>query len=644
MKATVIYLFIIVSCLNFGLVVNLKLSYNPNDLRLQYKSEILTNLLASLLKLEQYDILLSFLRAESSDFTANYCNSWKSSDDTDKILKIMENYKIGKIGKEALADLLLPDCFAKSPFLVINLTEEQIRLIPKSFLEVKDFPVHLLINDNLEVTLQSSVMLQPFNPRIKWSEWILYPGFDFWHCSTSPFFYRFAWQFVDFGTFYQLSEGKKKCLLEWLVNEQNPEDFSKLPDEDVLMRILTLFSWNSPELPSLLPVLKERLLKWPMKSPSIRLCFDLLDSMADYPKWDPIDLLFRVISILEPYVLDHLIIGDWFIGILSLWKENLKSFKPSDTRNDDKFQKLFNFVLNRLEISFQGVLKFTLLFDSSMKPLIVAKMVVKYKNHLKSFYQEYPNFFQEESSTIIPLSIRWKTLLKRKRTFSTFHGPFLLRSSLDAKYSNTDEQEDFLFYIADNFRRGTDDLPSVSLNPAISFKRRILSFKCMTTLFLQSVKNIPFWFESKDQSKVIPTPKFPNLFWELLGYFLVQAASLNVSIPFFLQRDFFLEMMKPESSTSYIQALADPFRECQAENVNFLVKNLMERFTVASIISPERHEAAAPVAFQGIKIDCNALVSKIYQNGMKSMRKGINHVLKPFIFTPEELYFIIFKE
>jgi hypothetical protein len=194
--------------------------------------------------------------------------------------------------------------------------------------------------------------------------------------------------------------------------------------------------------------------------------------------------------------------------------------------------------------------------------------------------------------------------------------------------------------MADKFRRGIEDLPQISLNPAlISFKLRLVSFKSMTRLFLMSITGIPDWFQKLDDGSIIPLPKFPDLFWELLGYFMIQSVILNVPIPFKLQRRFFYEMMKEDISFFYIQKLSEPFKELKTEKCSVLSLNLVNRFTLSSIFAtsetPNQTDHVTDFSLQAFEL---------YYKGMKSMRRGVNYVLEPFKFSADELYLNLFKE
>ena len=607
-------------------------------MRLTRKPEKITELLESLLRTDHFDLLARIIGTEASDFKTLYCNIWKSADISDLFYKIWDGYDSGAVDRQLLRDLMLPECISKSYFTILNMSKEMIQSLPHSMLQAKDFPFNLLRfkGSVLEEIIRKAIYDQPQDPKIKWSNWIM-NDLDFAKCPKSSIYYNFAWQLITPNEYLTLPEYKANCFIEWLLLETD-SDFMKISDEEALIRTLTLISWKSYTTSSALFTITRRINQRAYDSAGVVLIKDLLKlGGPNDPEWN-LNVLFRVISCLETNVI---FVGDWFIGILGLWQSVLKSLVP------DKFglrilDKILQFVLFTLQPTFQGVTRLPELFDSSMRSFIEKRVYERFKNEIKYFYREYPTFF-EEKFTLIHLNIRITTFLRKKRVFSSSHGPFLLNSDFDMNIYRANGAKDFMLFIGDRIRNGVEDLSRTSLNAALfSFAGTVLSFKSMTKLFLLSFSEIPDWIQVKrinEKDYLIPTPYCPNLMWELLGYFLIQARILNIKIDFVLDKKFFLEMINPIDQQKYIKRLSEIYRESQKNEIRILSMNFMDRFTVASVTSLDDYST-----LRNSPIECQNLVFELFRKGMECMRKGFAHVLESTKFTPEELYKFIFNE
>lgn len=625
--------YLIFALLTVNVIKGLKIFFDPNKMMVKENPSDLRDLMLGLFKVEYYEVLLSFLRTQASDYTKIYCDSWNK---LKAFSKISKSYSSGKINKSQLRDLLLPECVKISHISLNNLNENQIRLIPRSLLQVESFPVQYLLIDNLEIVLNLAVSDRPHNPKICWSSWILNPELDFHTCPKSTFFYKFGWQLVNHIQFPKLSDMKQRCLMEWLLNESE-EDFMKNSDENIMMRSLTLFAWNSPVKSK--HQFKKRLSK--------RFCSN--SSMILSKKFIreenfeiSISLLIRIISILESGDLNQLI-GDWFIGILGIWRESLNDLRLEDNEKLIYLQKIFTFLFDSIEINFEGLRRIKKLFHETLQPFIEEKIIKKFsKENLTEFYREFPDYFQY-NFPLISLEIRFNSFLRNRRAF---HKDYDTLFQLNYKYFDTEPinlnlHQNFLEILSENIRNGVEDLERISLNPeTIKLNEKIISFEDMTKYFLISVTKIPNWFFPKtiteDNSFIFPSPIISDLFWELLGYFMIQSKILDIPIPFKICREFFLEMMKSEPSNEFIEKVSDPFKLCPINHVSVLSRNLNYRFTISSIYLSSESSSH-------LTDNSKNLASKLYIQGMKSMRKGINHVLGSFKFLPEELYLFLFN-
>lgn len=610
-------------------VDNLRINFDPNVLRLSKSSEELNDLLEILLRTENYELLRQILKTEASDFVPIYCNTWKTYSNSDLIFHIWDGYFSGKIDEETLNELMLPECLAKSYFTIINLTKQIIKAFPRSILQVADFPYQLLMPSILETILKQAIQAKTRDPKVKWSSWIMSDGLDFKRCPVSAVFSAFGWQMISPSEFLALSEQKSNCLINWLLMERET-DFMKLSDVEILMRTLTLISWKTFKSTSALYSILRRVNYKSNSSTSQSLTRIFLNiGGPNDPEWT-LDILKETISVLECF--EGALIGDWFIGILNLWKNALKSITlPSD------IYRILQFALFTLEPTYLGASKLPELFDPSMRAAVESIVYERFKNDIKSFYREYPTFFQVNFA-MIPLKIRLNTLLRRHRSF----GPVRQASELDMKVFWDIGVKEFLLFLGDKLRRGVDDLGPNYFVP-LRFGGKALSFKILTELFLLSFRNMPEWFKViknvNGKDHIIPMPVVPDLFWELLGYFLVQARISNVNLDFVIERKFFLETMKPVAAREFLRTLSETFFKTKINNLRILSMNMMNRFTVSSVIPYEDYHP-----FDDSWIDCRSLVYQLFRKGMKSMQNGMLKLLDPVNLTPEELYIIIFNE
>ena len=509
----------------------------------------LLSLFASLNDSQNFRVLALILQTESSDFIPIYCNLWRNSDDSEMISRIWEAFKRKEIDLRDLDELLVPECITKSTITLINLTDRMIRIIPQSFLQVKDIPVHLLLGGGsvLEVILKKAVLInRPHDPRIKWFNWISSEDFDFSASFSTPFYVKYGWQLVDPESFPKLPQIKSESLLSWICDHEK-----KLTDNEILMRSLTLASWKSDK------GVKEfsRLIK--SRKQTGNLIFKILNNNEF-----TLDLLFEVIDNMNMILPndDIVVIGDWFIGILHLWENNLKGLK----KGQYEVRKLIQFVMFELDPSFHGIIKFTNLFDPQVRPLIEVKAVEKFNEtpYLKYFHREFPKYFQSPKAfKKIPLRLRWSSLLRQKRTFATNKGPFILQTKCNYKFLLGKEKY-FLIQISETFLSGVEGFGTVSLNPIpMTFDRKSISFKNFVEMFLHSVKTMSHWFTRGTGGGMTIKPQCPEYFWELIGYFLIQARILKAPIPFLLNKEFFLEMFSENQSSLYIAKLSKPFKK-----------------------------------------------------------------------------------
>lgn len=600
---------------------NLSVRFDPNHLKLTRKPSNLLSLFSSLLKMDQFAALSTFLRTESSDFIPIYCNLWRTVDTSELIPRIWETFKRGEIDQTDLSELLLPECIAKSIINLINLSDQMVRIIPHSFLEVKDVSVYLFPSV-LETILKKAILFtKPHDPRIRWFDWISSPDFDFRAPFASPFYIKYGWQLVDPEGFSTLSATKTKCLLNWINRYDKSDAISS--DKELLMRALTLASWQSVNG---IEDLSLFLIRQRQTNPTIYLSIRILTRNKL-----TIDLLLEVIKSLGGS--DILVIGDWFIGIFSLWKKHLKSLKADQI----ELETILNFVIFDLDPSFRGILKLPSLFDDQIHPLIEAKSIEKYQKgpNLKHFYREFPRFFQFHYKSI-SLQLRWSSLLRKKRTFSTAQGPFLLDQNFDLSLLHGKEA-DFLHQFASKFRNGAKNLGNIALNPvSMTFRGKFVNFRSLVEMFLIAIAETKQLFTLTADGEVIMKPDCPEYFWELIGYFLVQARILNISsVPFRLEKEFFLEMYKKTISISYIFKLVGPYQKCPMSQLLVLNMNLREKFTVISLNSDVSNDNFPHV-------NCQQAAIKLVKRGMQAMRKGIHYVLDSFNFGGEELYSILF--
>ena len=613
----------------FQLSDNLTINFDPNQLRLTQKPNNLVLFFSELVKTKQYAILAEILRTESSDFTPIYCNLWRMAENSEMIARIWEAFNRKEIKQSDFIELLVPECISKSAIILINLSEPLIEIIPNSLLQAKDASVHLLLENGsvLETILKKEVLFnRPHDPRIKWFNWISSPEFDFATPFSSPFYSKYGWQLVDQESFSKLQEVKTKCLLDW-INDYGPE----LSSKEILMRSLTLASWDNRKG---IQDFSSYLIRDLGRNNEIDLSIEILNISTE-DQWT-IELLLEVIEIISNELSeDIVIIGDWFIGILNLWRTVLESL----TSNNDFLKKIVNFVFD-LNPSFQGILKMTSLFDPEIKQLIEVKSIEKYKNgpYLKYFYREYPKHFQY-SFKMIPLKLRWSSFLRRKRIFASSQGPFLLQHKFDLSLL-LGQEKDFLLQIAGKFRNGIDDFSAVSLNPvALKFRGKSVPFKSLVEMLLKSITEAKQWLTRKTEGTVIIKPHCPEYFWELIGYFLIQAKILKIPIPFKLEKKFFLEMYQENHSISYISKLAKSFEKCPLSQSSVLNWNLRKKFTVISVTSYDI-EGDNDNAISAV--NCKQLAILLIKNGMQAMFKGINYIVGAFRFEGKELYSIVF--
>jgi hypothetical protein len=623
----------------FSSVQNIKVNFDPNHLRLTSKPENITNFFQSLIKTENFDMLTRILRTEASDFIVPYCNTWKSAENSQLINKIWLGYYQGRLNKEMMKEILLPECVAKSYSAILSLSRRQIvDSLPHSLLQVRDFPFQLLIFSVLKYITKKAIYTKPHDPKIKWSSWIVSEELEFNQCPESSIYYKFGWQLINPQEFHNISDMKAECLIKWLLLK-NDSDFLNVSDEEALMRTLTLVSWDSSYNvnSNFYCLISRKINQRSLESESdciiLTKAILILGGQND-PEWN-LNLLFRVMAFLRSKTI--IVIGDWFIGILSLWRNILLQLTAA-VEDLDFIEKILNFALFTLEPTFQGVTRLPELFHPSIRPFVEKQVYERFKHEIKSFYREYPTFF-ENCFDLIPLNIRITSFLRKKRVFSTSQGRFLLNAVFDMETFIWKGSKDFLLFLGDKLRNGIDLLSKTSLNPALySFAGELISFKRLTSLFLQSVSEISEWFHIKNidgTNFLIPTPFFPDLFWELLGYFLIQARILNLKIHLVIEKEFFLEMMDPIGSVKYIQSLSEQFKEQNMNEFRISSSNSMKRFTVASVIDLNSNT-------DGDLIDCRSLAFQLFSKGMKSMREGINHVLEPAKFSPEELYNFLF--
>lgn len=622
-------IFVILVSLFIRTTDNLRINFDPNELILTKNSEELKDLLEILLRTENYELLRQILKTEASDFVPIYCNTWKSASNSDLIFHIWDGYFAGKIDKETLNDLMLPECVAKSYFTIINLTKQIIKAFPGSILQVADFPFQLLMPKITETVLKQAIYAKPRDAKVKWSSWIMSDGLDFKSCPVSPIFNSFAWQMISPSEFMALSDQKTTCLMNWLLLERDA-DFMKLSDDEILIRTLTLISWKSLNSTSALYSIIRRVNYKSNLSTSESLTRIFLNiGGPNDPDWT-LGILMETIAVLECF--EGKLIGDWFIGILYLWKNALKNISLQSD-----IDRILRFALYNLEPTYQGASKLPELFDSSMRASVETAVYERFKDDIKYFYREYPAFFRINFA-MIPLKIRLNTLLRRQRSVGLAHQA----STFDMKAFWDEGVREFLLFLGDKLRRGVDDLGSNYIVP-LRFGGKGLSLKILTKLFLISFHNMPEWFKViknvNGKDHITPTPYVPDLIWELLGYFLVQARVSNVKIDFAIERHFFLEMMKPISSKEFLRSESEPFISTKLNDLRVLSMNLMNRFTVSSVTP---YEVYPP--FEDSWIDCRSLVYQLFRKGMKCMRNGISKFLDSINFTTEELYIIIFNE
>lgn len=620
MNIFVIVLFIAL----FQIIAGLKISFNANNLRLDFEPDVMKKLMESLLKHQYFDILAVLLEADGSDMASIYCDLWKSANNFDLISKIWDDFSSGKIEKKLFNSIMLPECIAKSSFAIINLTGEVLKSLPYSPLQVKNFPVQLLIGDTFEVILSEAVNNRPHNPKIRWSDWILGTEFDFVSCFSSPFYYKFGWQFVDSNNFFSLSETKRECMFRWIL-DKNEEEFLKLSDEEVFLRTLTIVSLECFVNTPTLVAFRERMLKRFIGTHLMALCLKILNLVNDWS----LTFLFEIMSIIET-IDPKLIIGDWFIGILSLWRRPLK-----EIIHEEIVEKLLSFIFSKLNPTIQGVLKLTGVFDASYKPFIETKVIENFID-IAPFYRECPTYF-DNTFHLIPLRTRWILLLKMRRTFFFNLGKFLLDSEIDSKPLDMDQCKNFLIILSETFRDGIEYLPQHSLNPSLLyFGNQPVSFKNGIKLFFQAI-TMKHLVKTTEDGSLILMPICPQSLWEFLGYFLIQAKILNVQVPFKLHREFFLQAMNPQSSSDYVKTLSEPFKKCKADLVPLFSHNLKNRFSIRSILST----GSFPL---NEVTDCQDIVEQLYLKGMISLQKGMNYVMNPVKFLPDEIYSIIFPQ
>lgn len=620
----------------FSLFENIKIEFDPNQLRLKNKPERITELFESLLKTGNFDLLKRILRTEASDFTIPYCNTWKSKENSDLIQNLWRRYTMGSIDKETLNELILPECVAKSYYTILNLSIQMIQSLPHSLLQVKDFPYQLLLASVLKHVLKKAIYSKPQDPKVKWSSWIVREELDFIECPDSLIYCQYGWQQISPQEFQSISESKSNCLIKWLLSVETGPDFMKISDEEALIRSLTLISWKSTlALHSSMSIIRK--IDQRTRTSSESDCAKLTKEIFTLGESDwNLGLLLRVMTFLKPEII---LISDWFIGILSLWQNNLKILKSFEQVHLSILDSILQFALFTLQPTFQGVTKLPELFDPSLRPFIEKQVHERFKDEIKSFYREYPTFFQYNFGAI-PLNIRLSSFLRKKRVFSSSNGHFLLNNDYDMELFEKLESKSFLLFIGDKLRNGINDLSRTSLNPALySYAGKLLSFKSLTKLFLLSIAEMTDWFQIKrmhGKNYAIPMPTCPDLLWELLGYFLIQARVLNEKIDLVLEKEFFLEMMSPKSSKVYIKSLAKSFSERTVSETVILSLNMHNRFTVASI-TKTKYES-----YDEEWIDCENLAFRLFCKGMKFMQNGINYVLESTKLTPEELYNFIF--
>ena len=92
----------ILSSLLLSSFENVKINFDPNNLRLTCKPEKIKIFLEALLKTENFQLLARILKTEASDFVIPYCNVWKSADNFKLFHEIWTGKYTGHVSHEIL--------------------------------------------------------------------------------------------------------------------------------------------------------------------------------------------------------------------------------------------------------------------------------------------------------------------------------------------------------------------------------------------------------------------------------------------------------------------------------------------------------------------------------------------------------------
>lgn len=626
----------------FRFSFSFKISFDPVELKLTENPKTIVGLMESFIKGDQFQLLAVLLATEDADFVTNYCELYEKPDNSFLIYHIIYHKTSKKISLNVFKKLLEPKCISKSLHVMANLTDNLIEILPLSLLESSNVPTYLLPPPILELVLRRAEELPTF--KMNWFDWCI--NLDLAVSCTSQFYFESAWKFIDFEAFETFTQSSREVALKWLfLDGGSAKKFSKLSSDEILMRTLTFISWDPPT-PTSATTLTKKVYSRLTSDEAMRLSCKLIS--LQYPDhssscaW-PLSTLLEIISALGEN--RH---ADWFIGILHIWKSTLKVIETVD-----KIEPIVHYVLFSLRgLTQNGIRRFAKLFhfSTTIRHYIESKVIERLasKNDLYTFYLNHWDFFRFEFG-VIPLSFRISTFLRGKRITKSDENDLLLKAKFDMSLYKSRGPEIFLFHLSEVMRRGIKDLSNVSINPPqISFflYGMYLSFNNLVCIFLRAFADMAHlgWTRSvKNSQELILRPNCPQLFWELLGYFIIQGRILRIPQPFKLDRIFFLEVMKTQPrNQEYLSEISIPFESSTQFEYTLLSHSLNSKFTVASVFPDAISVPTENLTNQSY--NCKALAVQLYEKFMDSMRDGFIHVLESANrFTPEELYSFIYE-
>jgi hypothetical protein len=463
----------------FRFSFSFKISFDPVELKLTENPKTIVGLMESFIKGDQFQLLAVLLATEDADFVTNYCELYENPDNFYLIYRIIYHKTSKKLGLNVFKKLLEPKCISNSLFVMANLTDNLIEILPLSLLESSNVPTYLLPPPILELVLRRAEEFPTF--KMNWFDWCI--NLDLAVSCTSQFYFESAWKFIDFEAFETFTQSSREVALKWLfLDGGSAKKFSKLSSDEILMRTLTFISWDPPT-PTSATTLTKKVYSRLTNDEAMRLSCKLISLQCpDHSSscaW-PLSTLLEIISALGEN--RH---ADWFIGILHIWKSTLKVIETVD-----KIEPIVHYVLFSLRgLTQNGIRRFAKLFhfSTTIRHYIESKVIERLasKNDLYTFYLNHWDFFRFEFG-VIPLSFRISTFLRGKRITKSDENDLLLKAKFDMSLYKRRGPEIFLFHLSEVMRRGIKDLSNVSINPPQ------ISFFCMACIYLLIILFVSF--------------------------------------------------------------------------------------------------------------------------------------------------------